>query len=250
MWKKSILRFAPMTKTILAQNFKGVLTPANLTVSGQKIGLHNWTHGIKEPSGRYLSPENAIKAIAAKLTDYNDPNLPRGTVETVGIMITAQRIEGFIAEIEKAAVLLPDPVFKQALDYAKSQQHLESSKMVKTPTIGNPSFAQSVDITPQSARTMQSILRNAAATAAATPSDPMMAITALKGKKAAKEAENAQKVNEMLNVTATIYRYTSTEPLEQAALELLTGAPDASHIFTALIVFIGADLANLRSMIQ
>lgn len=249
MWKKSRLQLSRQAKTALEQNLKGVATPFPLTVTGQKMGLHNWTHGIKEPSGRYLSPENAVKVIADKLTDYSDPNRPGGTVQSVGIMITAQRIEDFIAEIEKVAVLLPDTVFKQALDYAKSQQHLVTTKMIKTQTIGNPSLSPSADITPGSARMLQGIMRNALATASAVPRDPMQALNALKARKAEKEAENNKKVTEMLKATANIYSISTTAQLEQTALEILNGVPDATHIFTVVAFFIGADLSNLRSMI-
>lgn len=249
MWKKSKLRLAPTAKTALDQNLKGIATPVNLTVTGQKMGVHNWTHGIKEATGRYLSPENAVKAIADKLTDYSDPNRPRGAVQSVGILITAPQIEDFIAEIEQAAVLLPDPVFKQALDYAKSQQHLAATKMVKTPTIGNPSLLPAADITPQSARVLQGIMRNAITTASATPKDPMQALTALKAKKAEKDTANRDNVEKMLKASANIYSVQSSTTLEQTALEIAAGVPDGTHVFTALILFVGEDLGNLRSMI-
>lgn len=46
---------------------------ASFLLSGTKIAVHNWTHGKQEASGKYLSPENAAKVVAAKFGDYADP---------------------------------------------------------------------------------------------------------------------------------------------------------------------------------
>lgn len=249
MWKKQKLQLPPQAKATLQNAQKGIISPFSLSVQGTKLGLHNWTHGIKEDSGRYLSPENAVKVIQAKFTDYSDPNRPKGDVQCFAVMIASAKIEDFITALEKASVLLPYPEFKQALDYAKSQQKLNETKMVKMPTIGNPSFLPSADITPQSSRTLQAVIRNANATAEASP-DPMAMLAQLKAKKAEREQKNQEKTTALLNAAVEAYCYQKTASLEQIALEINQNLPNANHIFTALIVFIGADLSNLTGMIR
>lgn len=249
MWQKQKLQLPPQTKEALKNAQKGINSPFSLSVQGVKLGVHNWTHGIREESGRYLSPENAVNVIKNKFMDYSDPNRPIGQVQCFAVMVSTSKIEDFITALEKVSVLLPYPEFRQALDYAKSQKKLNETKMVKMPTISNPAFLPSADITPQSARTLQGIMRNAQATSTQSP-DPMAMLAQLKAKKAEKEQKNQEKVTALLKTTIEAYCYNKTASLDQTALEITQNLPNASNVFTALIVFVGSDLSNLTRMIQ
>lgn len=249
MWEKKTLRLSPSVQTALEGALRGAPVQVNLTTKGAKIAVHNWTHGITTASGRYLSPENAIKAVVAKCSDYRDSNRPRGVVETVGILLTARTIDDFIQTLTQAQALWAEPTIRQALDYAKAHRTLQADKMTKTPTITSPAFSPSTDITPSSARTLQSVMRNANATASATSADPLAAIAALKAKKAEREQQNQAKVRSMLAARAPIYAHVGKQTLEQTALSLLTNTPDASHVYTVLLFFVGNDLTALKEMI-
>lgn len=249
MWRLATLQLNQDTKEKLKQIQSGKAKQVNLSAAGTKLGVHNWTHGSKTKDGRYLSPQNAIKAIADKFVDKSDTNRPAGSVDVVGIMITTQNIDDFIAQLEQAAVLLPDPVFKQSYDYAKSQKDLATTKMIKTPTVGYPAFSPGADITPQSAQTLNGIMRNANAVAMAVRGDPSTLIKNLLQKKQQREAENKQKLDKLLSTKAQVYAFCETGELAQIALRLNSGAPSSEYIFTALIVYVGADLSNIRGMI-
>ena len=67
MWQKQKLKLSPQAKTTLQNAQKGIISPFSLSVSGTKLGVHNWSHGIKEKSNHYLSPENAVKALAIRI---------------------------------------------------------------------------------------------------------------------------------------------------------------------------------------
>ena len=69
-----------------------------------------------------------MKALAAKLVDYADSNRPKGVQDVVVIMVTSSNIDQFIAELENVRELLPEPTFKQALDYAKSSKIYKKQK--------------------------------------------------------------------------------------------------------------------------
>ncbi|OOF85487.1 hypothetical protein BKG93_04525 [Rodentibacter ratti] len=251
MWQQQKLKLSPQAKTILQNAQKGIISPFSLSVTGTKLGVHNWSHGIKEKSNHYLSPENAVKALAAKLVDYADPNRPKGVQDIVAIMVTNSNIDQFIADLEKVRELLPEPIFKQALDYAKSSKDLQTTKMIKTPTMANPAFSNGADITPGSARTMQGILRNATAAAvAAQTKDPMAAIEALKAAKAERDKQNNEKVEKMLNTVANIYAFSVSDLLEVAETKIKLNVPVASNIFTACVMFVGNDLTPIRGMLQ
>ena len=245
MWIKQKLKLSPQAKKTLQNAQKGIISPFSLSVSGTKLGVHNWSHGIKERSNHYLSPENAVKALAAKLVDYADPNRPKGVQDVVVIMVTSSNIDQFIADLENVRELLPEPTFKQALDYAKSSKDLQSTKMVKTPTMVNPSFSNSA------ARTMQSILRNATSAAvAAQTKDPMAMIEALKTAKKERDKANNEKVEKMLNTSANVYAFSVSDYLEVAEAKIKLNVPTAGNVFTACVMFIGADLTNIRGMLQ
>ena len=249
MWQKRLLKLSPQMRDKLADIQRGNVQPVNLAVTGTKLGVHNWTHGSKTKDGRYLSPENAIKAISAKFADTSDKNRPTNSVDVVGIMVSTQNIDDFITQLEQVAVLLPDPVFKQSYDYAKSQKDLATTKMIKTPTVGYPAFSPGADITPASAQSLNGVMRNANAMAMAVRGDPTTLINNILQKKAKKEEENQQKVNKLLSAQASIYAYQATGTLEQIALTLQAGKPSSAYVYTALVMYVGNDLSNIRGML-
>ncbi len=251
MWKQQKLKLSPQAKTTLQNAQKGIISPFSLSVSGTKLGVHNWSNGIKEKSNNYLSPENAVKALAAKLVDYADPNRPKGVQDVVVIMVTSSNIDQFIAELEKVRELSPEPTFKQALDYAKSSKDLQETKMIKTPTMASPSFSNSADITPGSARTMQSILRNATSAAvAAQTQDPMVIIKALKEAKALRDKQNQEQADKLLESNSFVYSFVESDFLAVIEPQIKQGVPMAENIFTAAVMFIGNDLTNIRAMLS
>ena len=97
---KTKTKIIPTGKNNTTKRTKGDYFPFFVICSGTKLGVHNWSHGIKEKSNHYLSPENAVKALAAKLVDYADPNRPKGTQDVIAIMVTNSNIDQFIADLE------------------------------------------------------------------------------------------------------------------------------------------------------
>lgn len=251
MWKQQKLQLSPQAKTLLESMKKGIVSPFSLSTKGTKLGVHNWSHGIEEKSNRYLSPENAVKALSAKLLDYADPNRPKGKQQLIAIMVTSNNIEQFITDLEQVSILLPEPCFKQALDYAKSSKDLQQTKMVKTPTINHPAFTHSADITPGSNRTMQSILRNAASAAQSMQaSAPMDAIRLLIQQKQQREQQNQQKIQQLLNIEVSVQAFSTSGYLEQIAVEMQGNIPNGMNVFTACVMYIGSDLSAIRGMLN
>lgn len=251
MWQRYQLQHNRKVQQSLAANLRGEISPFDLSVSGIKIGVHNWSHGITEKTNKYLSPENAARVFQQKLQDNADPNRPKGAQEVVGIMVASADIDGFIATLEQVAILLPEPTFKQAYDYAKSSKTLADTRMVKTPPIVSPAFAKPGDITPQSSREMQSVMRNVIAGAgSASGGDPAAVITQLQAVKARRKAENQQKVAKILSANATVFGFKRRGSLDELALMMGKNVPDARHVFTAAVCFIGQNLTNLAEMLH
>lgn len=248
-WALKNLALPQGAKKALEDSQKGVATPFSLSIQGQSIGVHNWTHGKQEKSNKYLSPVNAIAAIAAKLSDYRDENRPKTEQDCILMMISADNIGAFIAELEKVAVLMPDPVIKQALDYAKSSRDLETVKMIKTPQISHPSFGKLADITPQSARMLNSVMQNVQTTTEIT-GDPFQVLEQLKQRKAEKAQKNQEKITALLNTSAKIYAYKERGLLDAIALNIGANVPLASNGFCVLLCFVGDNLSQLESLLH
>ncbi|KMK52012.1 hypothetical protein RO21_03160 [[Actinobacillus] muris] len=249
MWQQQTLQHSPQAREALEANLRGEQSPFDVSLTGLKIGVHNWSHGLETKSGRYLSPENANKAFIAKMTDYADPNRPSGELDVVVIMVTAANIEQFIAQMENVMILLPEPAFKQAYDYAKAHQKLAETKMVKTPQIASPAFGQENDITPQSGRDLQGIMRGSLVANVAS-GDPFAVIDELIQQKARRQAENKQKIERILHTSAQVYAFQDRGVLDVIALNLQKNVPSANNVFTATVCFIGKDLSNLRGMLN
>lgn len=249
MWQKQKLQHSPKAKTALEANLRGEQSPFNLSIKGLRIGVHNWTHGIETKSGHYLSPENANKAFIAKMTDYADPNRPKGELDVVCIMVTSTSIDDFIATLDKVMELLPDPTFKQAHSYAKSHRDLATTKMIKTPQISSPAFGQEADITPNSGRALQAVMRNVTV-GNVLSGDPFSVIEQMQKRKAERQAENQQKVAKLLSASANVYAFMHRGLLDVVATTLQHNTPPANHIFTASVCFIGSDLSQLKEMLQ
>lgn len=245
MWQQKQLKISEQVEDALI-NGKNI----KLSVQGTKIGIHNWTHGIEEKSNRYLSPENAVKVFADKLLDYSDPNRPKNQQDIIAIMVTSTDIDEFILQLESVQILLPEPCFQQALDYAKSSKNLADTKMVKTPTINQPAFSNSADITPGSNRSLQSILRNASSLAvSAQTGDPMIAIENLIKLKKQREQQNQEKAQKIMTAQSSIYTFTVQDFLESAQAKMQINIPPSSNIFTACILYIGNDLSPIKGML-
>lgn len=222
--------------------------PPDYRITGVKIGVHNWSHGIETANGFYLTPENACKAFIAKLGDTADPNRPKGRQDVVFIMVASREIGEFQQAIEKVATILPEPAFKQAFDYAKASEKLAESKMIKTPQIASPAFAKPSDITPQSGRVLQNLANQSKPT---PPTGDIFAIiNQLKARKAQQAVENQQKTAKILNTKAEVYAFIERGDLSEIAAHLLQNVPASDHIFTACVCFIGNDLTNLRGMLH
>lgn len=248
-WQLKKLCLPAVAKQALVDNLEGRATPFSLSIRGIKIGMHNWTHGIEEKSNRYLSPVNAVKALQAKLADYQDANRPSSVCDVVILMLSSNNDVDFIAQLEDVAVLMPDPVFNQALDYAKAHKDLAQSKMVKTLPLSHPAFGKNADITPQSGRVLNSIMRNAQALNEQS-SDPFAVIEQLKAKKTEKQAEQQKQVKKLLSSAVNIQAFLAHGLLDEVALSLMDNLANAGHSFTALLCFIGDDLSQLRGMLN
>ena len=224
---------------------------ASFLLSGTKIAVHNWTHGKQEASGKYLSPENAAKVIAAKFGDYADPFRPKETVQVVGVLVTATTAEIFIEQLAQLAHILDYSEVKQALSYAKAYENLQTTKMVKMPVVSSPAFGAVGDLTPTIGRMMEQTLGRMMDSLHTDVLDPFALITQLQAVKKAREQANAdflQKVSEMRPLE--IWAFQAQGQLDVIAQNLQQNIPTAENIYSFLMFFVGENLSGLQQLLR
>lgn len=248
MWKKATLA---LPASALEKMTGGSNAPFSLAVTGQKIAVHNWTHGKTEQSGRYLSPENAVKAVSAKFNDYADPHRPQGVVQAVVFLITSTSGEVFIQQLEAMGGILDYSEVKQALSYATASQRLEAEKMVKMPTIAFPSFATGADLTPSGGRALNNAVNASLEEAGGKmPADPFAVIAKLKAQKAEKAKARAEQAKKLTQSKAEVWAFVGDGLLDEIALTLFDNLPTSENVFSFMLAFVGEDLSGLKMLLQ
>lgn len=248
MWKKQNLA---MPKQLLNVLTGGAVAPFSLAVAGQKLAIHNWTHGKHEASGRYLSPENAVKALQAKFMDYADPNRPKGEMSVVCFLVATPSMGEFIAKLESVVNILDYSDIKQALQYAKAYENLETTKMVKKNVLTSPAFGAEAELTTSLGRTAQQQMNEARVALANDVGDVFEMVTQLKNIKEAKDRLRAEAMQKLVSaMPVEVWSYQARGELDIIAPRLLDNLPGAENVFSLLITFIGKDLGGLSALIQ
>lgn len=221
---------------------------ASFSFKGSKFAVHNWTHGKTEASGKFLSPENAMRAVQSKFSDYDDPNRPQEAVDAVLLLVTDTNVGNFIQRLEALALLLNYSEVKQALAYAKGSQTLEASKMTRPQTIRYPNFSQGADLTPPIGRMMNAL--QSSTPSATNPPDPFALIAQLKAQKQAKAEAQAKQQKALANVKATVWAFADRGFLDMLAERLFDNLPTAENVYSFALVFVGENLQPLKAMLQ
>lgn len=217
-----------------------------LTTEGQQIAVHNWTFGVgkQEPSGTYLSPPNAIKRLAEKLRDSAD----RGAGgEAVCMLVCAGQHAEFIDKLAKVCDIIPAPGFTQALTTARAHAGLEALKMQRPAALTYPAWPEPGELVEKNHRESRRVLLSEMAMLGAhrtrSPVDTLAELVKLREKTV---SDLAGRFSEQ-DGGVPVWSWTGTGgPASLAAALEASSPPDYSNIFTAAVLFTGADLTFLR----
>lgn len=219
-----------------------------LTTAGQQIAVHNWTFGAgqEEDSGVYLSPPNAVKRLAEKLRDGADLRMGAGG-EAVCLLVCAGQIADFVSKLASVCAVIPAPGFTQALNAAQARAGLESQKMQRAAALTYPAWPEAGDLIEKNHRDARRVLLSEMAMLAAhktrAPVDTLAALVSLRGQAISGIADDFAR----LDATAQAWSWTGSGSCASLAAELdASSPPDHSFIFTAAVLFTGADLSFLR----
>lgn len=230
-WNKSTLRIP------------AVLAPVNCST----VAVHPWAFGVgqTEQSGSFLSPTNAIDALASRLAGADNNQ------DVVVFLITATTLAQFITLLTAVAEVFPIPVLTQVQRRAKAALSLDTSKMqIPARPGGLPASAPlSVSTTRQASRA-QALQKAISDTAAGSSSEAIgNALTAFSQQRAALLAEATSGLEQLQGASVPIWSLSVEQNTETAIAEMKKDIPDGEAIFSLAIMFVGVDLAPLRAMV-
>lgn len=231
MWHKSVLRIPPN------------LAPVNCST----VAVHPWAFGVgqTEQSGSFLSPVNAINALASRLAGADNNQ------DVVVFLITATTLAQFITLLTAVAEVFPIPVLTQVQRRAKAALSLDTSKMqIPARPGGLPASAPLSVSTTRLASGAQAVQKAISDTAAGSSSEAIgNALTAFSKQRAALLAEATNGLEQLQGASVPIWSLSVDGNTQVAVDEMKKDIPDGEAIFSLAIMFVGVDLAPLRAMV-
>ncbi|MBI6183273.1 hypothetical protein JEQ07_23105 [Serratia proteamaculans] len=223
-----------------------------LTANGQSITVHAWQHSVgkEEKSGCYLSPANATKRLAEKLTDAADGRVPTANMQAVALMVCAGSPDAFIALLEPLAALVATPGMLQALRMAKSQAGLQASKMQTGNALKNPYWSARGQLLPEPQRSSRRALLGALDVAGSYGTRNMVStLSALATERQQRIQAMQTAWAQLQQVKGAIWSFSGAGSPQAIAEAIKAGTPGEDNVHTVATLFVGDNLAFLKEMI-
>ncbi|KAB7715697.1 hypothetical protein GBN32_00215 [Plesiomonas shigelloides] len=220
------------------------MTPIMSNITCSTLISHPWTtDGLITPSGRYLSPENAIASLTKRLTSIG------GTADIVAFLVCAPTITNFIERLSQFSSVLPIPEIARITRIAKTQQHLPISKMqIPAKIQGGLPPIQTLSL-----KTLRSLQTASTVSAIAAPNSSSlsqlthdMELFAQQRADILKEISNEKEI--LLQAKCNIWGFISSGDIRTSCLAMQKQIPYKDSIFSIVILFIGDDLSSLRTL--
>lgn len=223
--------------------------PDNLeAISCSLLSVNPWTYGAGQvtPSGNYLSPENAVKYLAARLKTAG------GSPGVVGFLVTSTQSDRFLDDLASFADLLPLPDLKKTARKALAQAELAVTKM-QLPGVqgfGIPDVAPLSLSTTRAALNAQRIQAAAASAAGGMSFDDIAdALQSLENAASQAQQQAEQALSDLKNKRVDAWMFSDAGNPSNVANNLMHGIPETDAIFTLGTLFVG-DVSQLLRMVQ
>ncbi|CRY69452.1 hypothetical protein [Yersinia pekkanenii] len=231
MWHKSLLRIPPN------------LAPVNCST----VAVHPWAFGVgqNEPSGSFLSPENAINSLASRLAGADSDQ------DVLVLLIAANTLTEFITVLTAAAAVFPIPALTQVQRRAKAALSLDASKMQIPARPGGLPAATPLSVATTRAASGAQALQKAISDTAGGGSSAAIgtALAAFSEQRAALLAEAGNSLALLQGASVPVWSLSVEDNTQTAIAEMKKDIPDSQAIFSLALLFVGADLAPLRAMV-
>lgn len=208
-----------------------------LLVSGTVLSAtpYQFQVGEKLDSGSYLSPTNAVKTLVAKLRDLADTHRPKGQLNVVAIMITAQSISEFFTKLQQITSVLTLPDWCQVARQAKALVNNSSNKLHQPAAIVQPRFKPSATLNTQPMGDYFDQQNAQLVTLESLASDSTNVIgklQALAAKRSNTLADVSQTINALKAVQGSVYSAQFSGSAESVATQLQNAGVPNNHQLT------------------
>lgn len=210
---------------------------STLLVNGTVLSAtpYQFQVGDKLESGSYLSPTNAVKTLVAKLRDLADTHRPKGQLNVVAIMLTAQSINEFSAKLQDIISVMTLPDWQQVARQAKALVNNSSDKLHQPAAIVQPRFKPFAQLNAQPMRDYFDQQNAQLATLESLASDSTNVIgklQALAAKRAITLADVSQSINALKALKGNVYSMSLSGSVESVATQLSNAGVPNNHQFT------------------
>lgn len=221
---------------------KAILRPAAINIKCSVVCLHPWAEntGNITPSGRYLSPDNAVSALLPCLKENTEKDL-------VALLFCAPSAGEFLSLARQFSGAFPLPEVGKMSRMLSSQLSLAVSRM-QIPARPATSLPEPITLSTQTSRgmTLAATISQAAtpaATSLETLSSSLRQFMSMRDKALQEIAEQQAALRQKF---CPVWRFYSKGALSQAAVLIQKNIPHPEWVFTAVILFVGDDLSALR----
>ncbi|WP_158107666.1 hypothetical protein [Vibrio furnissii] len=188
--------------------------------------------GEKLDSGSYLSPNNAVKTLAAKLRDLSDRHRPKGQLHAVAIMLTGQNISEFASKLAQITAVLTLPDWTQVARQAKALVTNDRDKLHQPVAMVQPRFKPFATLNAQPVGDYFSEQSAQLATLESLASDSTHVIgklQALAAKRSAVLSDISEAINNLKNLQGSVFSMVLTGTAESIATQLQNAAAPNNH---------------------
>lgn len=216
------------------------------TVTCSIVAVHPWSSvGHATPSGRYLSPDNAVTSAANRLAGLG------GHLDIVTLLICAPTAEQFINRLSEFAAVLPLPDIARVGRLAKNQLTLAVSRMQLPATAGS-GLPMPQQLSISTTRTVQAMGQITRATSPAASSLTQLgsSLTQFKQQRSQLLADISLAGDSLLQASCESWAFVSTGDVQATRLAMQKSIPQPDTVFSLVLLFAGDDLSALRACLH
>lgn len=210
----------------------------NLMVQAKTLAVTPAVYGMGEDG--YLSTQQAINALAAKLADNADRHTPANQQHALVLLLSAASPAQLLSQLTPICNLLAVPSLLAYQRQLQKEASLDADKMQQNTPALTPRWTAKSNLNVQPLRQAAGLLGAQIAQLETLSSDaatPLDKLTALANKRTAMLAQLQTDLTALTTVTGSIWRYQYTGSAAALATELQnTAAPVKQPVSVALVI--------------
>ncbi|MDA6443236.1 hypothetical protein OSK64_23775 [Escherichia coli] len=223
-----------------------ILHPHPINITSSMICFHPWSvnTGNTTPSGRYLSPDNAVSALLPYLTENTQKDV-------VAMLFCAPSVAEFLSLARQFSGAFPLPEIGRMSRMISSQLSLTISRM-QIPARPVTSLPEPIMLSTQTTRSMSlaATIAQAATPAATSPETLSSELRQFANARDKALQEIADQQAALRQKFCPVWRFCYKGVLSQAAALIQKNIPHPEWVFTAAMLFVGDDLSSLREALH